>query len=338
MDRAGQYVMLQLGRLAFLLLVMAFVTFMLLRLGGAPPVVMLGGSTASVDEVAQLRADYGLDQPVPVQFIRFVLRIAQGDLGRSWLTGNRVAAELFSRLPATLELMLYGIALGGLIGVPLGIAAGFGRGRAEDHAVRGFALLVNAIPGYFLSLALLMVFFSWLDLAPPPTGRISLMLTPPDTVTGSYFIDAILIQNAAAARSALGQLALPVMCIAVGVAGSIILRVRAAMLAQLDSDHLAFAHAQGLPGDIVSGIALRGAAPAIAIAAGSEFAGLFGATAVVEYVFSWGGMGQFGLEAIVKGDFAVVQGFVLLTALFALLVLATGHLLARAMARGTGRS
>jgi ABC-type dipeptide/oligopeptide/nickel transport system permease component len=210
--------------------------------------------------------------------------------------------------------------LGALIGVPTGVAAAFNRDGAEDRTVRGAGLLGEAMPPFLLGLLLLLVFFRWLDIAPAPSGRISVVLTPPTTVTGSYFIDSILMQDSIAARSALGQLMLPVATLALLIAATLTLHVRNAILAELQTAHFAYARAQGMSRDMLTAIALRGAAPTIWRAVTNQFAALLGTTAVVEYVFAWGGVGHYGLDAMTKADFPAVQGFILLSGAFALIV------------------
>ena len=330
MDRPGRFLLRLIGLAIVVLLVFVVVSFMLLKLGAAPSVVLLGGPDAIADDRAQLAADYGLNQPAIIQLIRYAVRTLTGEFGRSWLTGNPVAGELLGRIPATLELMIYSLLLGTLLGVPTGVAAAaFNRGGPEDRTVRGAGILGEAMPAFLIALLLLLVFFRWLDIAPAPSGRISVVLSPPPSFTGSYFIDAILTQDSIAARSALGQLILPVLALAFLVASALTLQVRGAILAQLHTAHYAYARAQGMSRDMLTSIALRGAAPTIWASFCAQFATLLGTTAVVEYVFAWGGVGQYGLDAIVKADFAAVQGFLLLCGVFAVLI----HLLHDAVRR-----
>ena len=320
MRQLGRFLLRRLALLAPLLLIVGFLAFALLRLGGQDPSAMLAGPTATIGEIARLRGEYGLDRPMPVQFALWLGRVVQGDLGRSWVTNRPVAAELLDRAPATLELLLAGVALGALVGVPAGMLAAFRRGRLADLVTRAVALVGFSIPTYFLALAMLLIFFYVLELSPPGMGRLSLMLTPPPRITGSYLIDALLAGDVEAARSAFDQLVLPVICVAVATAAPVVSQVRAIVLDQLGADHISYARAQGLPRAWVAGIALRGAATPVVTFIGAELAGLVGTTSLIEYVFAWGGVGQFGLEAIIKGDFAVVQGYVLLLALFSVAV------------------
>ena len=320
MDQSGRSLLRLAGLALFVGLVIAFTAFILVKLGAAPTLVLLAGPNATPDEHIVLATEYGLTQPAFVQFIRFTIRILGFEFGKSWFTGEDVFDEILARLPATIELMLYALMLGVLIGVPAGIAAAFGHGRAEDRTVRLAGLVGEAMPAFLLALLLLLVFFRVLDIAPAPTGRISVVLSPPPVVTGSYFLDAVLVQDSIGARSALAQLILPVITLALLVAASLALQVRAAMLAQIDTPHFAYARAQGMSRDMLTGIALRGAGPAIGGSLSHQIAALLGTTAVVEHVFAWGGIGQFGLEAMARGDFAAVQGFVVLCALFAMLI------------------
>ncbi len=321
MTWAGRFILRRAALLLPLLLIVGFLTFMLVRLGGADPTAMLAGPTATAGEIARLRSEFGLDQPLIVQFGLWLARVLHGDLGQSWVTGKPVLSELLDRLVPTLELLLLGVALGAIIAVPAGLFSAFHRGGVLDRFVRVASLFGFSIPTYFLGLAMLLVFFYVLNWAPPGMGRISLMLSPPRAITGSYLLDALLTGDWEAAQSAAAQLVLPVICVAIVAAAPIIKQVRAIVVDVLGADHVRYARAQGLPPALIRRIALRSAAAPITTFIGTELTGLVGTTALIEYVFAWGGVGQYGLNAIIKGDFAVVQGYVLLLALFSVLVL-----------------
>ena len=331
MARVGRFLLRRLALLCPLLLIVGFVTFALLRLGGQDPTAMLAGPTATVDELTQLRAEYGLDKPMPAQFAIWLGHVARGDLGRSWVTNRPVLTELLDRAPATFELLFVGVALGSLVGIPVGMLAAFRRGRAVDVLSRAVALVGFSIPTYFLALSMLLIFFYLLELSPPGMGRLNLMLSPPPRVTGSYVVDALLSGQPDVARSAFDQLVLPAICVALATAAPVVSQVRAIVLGVLRSDHIGYARAQGLPRRMVARIALRGAATPVVTFVGAELAGLVGTASIIEYVFAWGGLGQFGLEAILKGDFAVVQGYVLMLALFSVAVFLVVDLLVLAL-------
>jgi peptide/nickel transport system permease protein len=299
-----------------LLLIVAFATFSLVRFGGQDPSAMLAGPTATEAEIARVRSAYSMDQPLAVQFATWLGRAVQGDLGKSWLSNRPV---------------LTGVALGALVGVPAGIYSAFRRGKAADYVARTVALFGFSIPTYFLALAMLMIFFYALDWAPPGMGRLNLMLDPPPRITGSYFLDALLAGKGEVARSAFSQLVLPVLCVAIAAAAPVVSQVRAIMLDVLAADHISYARAQGLRQALIARIALRGAATPVVTFIGAELASLVGTTSLIEYVFAWGGVGQLGLEAIIKGDFAVVQGYVLMLALFSVAVFLVVDLLVLAL-------
>lgn len=318
--RVAKFLGRRLLLLAPLLAAVGFFAFMLVRISGQDPVAMLAGPTATAGEIAMIRASLALDQPVWAQFLAWAGRVVQGDLGRSWISNRPVLAELLDRTPATLELLLYGVGLGALVGIPVGLVAARRPDGSFDQVSRFVSLLGFSTPTYWLGLVMLFVFFFLLDLAPPGMGRISLMLEPPPRVTGSYLWDALLAGQWEVARSAAAQLVLPVLCVAIISAAPIVKQTRAIALEAHASDWLRYARAQGLPERTVRRMVLRNSATPIVTFVGTELAGLVGTTALIEYVFAWGGVGQFGLNAIIQGDFAVVQGYVLLLAAFSVLV------------------
>jgi len=303
-----------------LLVAVSFLCFMLVRLGGQDPVAMLAGPTATPAELEMVRRNLALDQPVWTQFLVWLGKVLSGDLGRSWISNRPVLTELLDRAPATLELLLYGVGIGALVGIPVGLKAAQRPDGAFDQLSRFLSLLGFSTPTYWLGLMALFVFFYLLGWAPPGMGRINLMVEAPPRVTGSYFWDALLAGQWEAARSAGAQLVLPVLCIAVISAAPIVKQTRAIALEVLASDYVRYARAQGLPAGEVRRVVLRNSMVPIVTFVGTELAGLVGTTALIEYVFAWGGVGQFGLNAIIQGDFAVVQGYVLMLALFSVLV------------------
>ena len=329
--RLAKFLGRRLVLLAPLLVAVAFFAFMLVRVSGQDPVAMLAGPTATQAEIAMIRAQLALDQPLWAQFGAWLGKVLQGDLGRSWISNRAVLSELLDRAPATLELLLYGVAIGAAVGIPVGLLAARKPDGTFDQVSRFVSLLGFSTPTYWLGLIMLLVFFFLLDLASPGMGRISLMLEPPARITGSYFWDAVFRGQWEVARSAGAQLVLPVLCIAIISAAPIVKQTRAVALEAYGSDWMRFARAQGLPERDVRRMVLRNSATPIVTFVGTELAGLVGTTALIEYVFAWGGVGQFGLNAIIQGDFAVVQGYVLLLAVFSVLVFLVVDLLVMAL-------
>lgn len=303
-----------------LLVGIVFVTFMLVRIGGLDPVGRLAGPTATAEEFAVIRAELGLDQPLWQQFLIYAGKVAQGDLGESWLSNRAVLTDILTRSVVSLELLLWGVGLGALIGIPVGLRAAFRPNARFDQVSRVASLLGFSIPTYWLGLVMIFVFFYLLRWAPPAMGRMSLMVSPPDFITGSYLIDGLLQGDWRAARSAVGHLVLPVVCMTIIAAAPIIKHTRAIALEVLSSDTVRYARACGLPKRTVRRLVMRNSAVPVITFVGTELTGLVGTLSLIEYVFSWGGVGQYGLTAIVRGDFSAVQGYVLALALFSVIV------------------
>ncbi len=303
-----------------LLIGVVFVTFMLVRVGGLDPVGLLAGPTATAEEFTMIRKDLGLDQPLWKQFLIYGGQVIQGDLGESWLSNRPVLEDITTRSFISLELLFWGIGLGAAIGIPVGLRAAFKPNGRFDQVTRIISLLGFSIPTYWLGLVMLFVFFYLLGWAPPGMGRISLMVSPPQFVTGSYLIDGLIEANWEAANSALTHLILPVLCLAIVSAAPIIKQTRAIALEVIASDTVRYARACGLKIKTLRAIVFRNSATPIITFVGTEITGLVGTMSLIEYVFAWGGLGQYGLNAIVRGDFTAVQGYVLTLALFSVLI------------------
>ena len=295
-------------------------TFMLVRIGGLDPVGLLAGPTATAEEFEIITKELGLDQPLWKQFLIYAQNVAQGDLGESWLSNRPVLDDIAARSVVSLELLFWGIGIGTFIGVPIGLRAAFNPNGRFDQSARILSLLGFSIPTYWLGLVMLFVFFYLLGWAPPGMGRISLMVSPPDFVTGSYLIDSLLSSNWRAAHSSLSHLVLPVICLAIVSAAPIIKQTRAIALEVISSDAVRYARACGLKAKTVRQIVFRNSATPVLTFVGTEITGLVGTMSLIEYVFAWGGLGQYGLNAIVRGDFTAVQGYVLVLALFSVLI------------------
>jgi peptide/nickel transport system permease protein len=297
-----------------------FVTFMLVRVGNQDPVAMLAGPMADAPMLARIRAELMLDQPLLTQFWAYITRALQGDLGRSWQGNAAVTHEIAAHLPATLELVTLAVGLGALIGVPIGLHAAQNPNGWFDQLSRFGSLFGFSLPTYWLGLMAIFVFFFLLGWAPAPMGRVSMMVTPPPPVTGSVLIDSIIAGNAEAVWSAASQLVLPVGCFTIVATAPIIKQTRAIAIEVMGSDYIRYARACGFPPRVIRRIALRAALVPVLTFVGAEFTSLLAAASLIEFVFAWGGLGHWGLNAILLGDFAAVQGYVLTLAIISVLV------------------
>jgi peptide/nickel transport system permease protein len=288
------------------------VTFLLTRALPGDPAAYFAGPAATKEAVEQVRVRLGLDKPLPVQFFRYVGDLAHGDLGASLTTGQPVATEIRTRLPASAELTLLGLVLAMAAAVPLGIMAAIRPGSIVDHACRIVTTAGVSLPVFFTGLILVYVFYYLLGFAPAPLGRLDVFFSPPPQVTGFYLIDSLLAGDGELFLASLKQLVLPALTLAIFSLAPIARMTRASMLAVLSSDFVRTARASGLSAfTVIVTYAFRNAMLPVITTLGMVFSFLLGANVLVEKVFAWPGIGSFAVEALIASDFAPVQGFVL---------------------------
>jgi ABC-type dipeptide/oligopeptide/nickel transport system permease component len=288
------------------------VTFLLTRVLPGDPAVYFAGPAATPQSIAEIRKSLGLDRPLPDQFLRYVNDLAHGNFGNSLSTGQPVAAEIASRLPASAELTLMGLFLAIAIAVPLGIFAAVRQGSLIDHLCRVIATAGVSLPVFFTGLLLVYVFYFRLGWSPAPLGRLDAFATTPPDITGFYLIDSLITGNFETFRAAFSQLILPAVTLAVFSLAPITRMTRASMLAVLASEFIRTARASGLSGrTVILTYAFRNAMLPVVTTLGMVFSFLLGANVLVEKVFAWPGIGSYAVEALLQSDFAPVQGFVL---------------------------
>lgn len=256
--------------------------------------VMLGLSAdVTPEQREQIAASYGLDEPVPVQYLRWLGNVFQGDLGDSLRTGESVAAEIVSRLPATLELTLLATAVSLVIAIPAGILAAVYRGGVVDVVLRVVGLLGLSIPNFLIATFLvLLVSTRWSFL--PTTGYVPLT----EDVIGN-----------------LKSLTLPAISLGALLTASVMRMMRSAVLEELGKDYLMVARAKGLSGRvIVVRHAVRNALVPVITVVGIQTGYLLGGTVIVEQIFAIPGIGRLALDAVSQRDYPVVQGTTLFIA------------------------
>jgi len=288
------------------------VTFLLTRVLPGDPAVYFAGPAATPQSIAEIRKTLGLDRPLPDQFVRYVNDLAHGNFGNSLSTGQPVATEISSRLPASAELTIFGLLLSIAVAVPLGILAAVRQGSWIDHLCRMVATAGVSLPVFFTGLLLVYVFYFRLGWSPAPIGRLDAFATAPRDLTGFYLIDSLLTGDIATFRAAFGQLILPAFTLGIFSLAPIARMTRASMLAVLASDFVRTARASGLSSrTVILTYAFRNAMLPVVTTLGMVFSFLLGANVLVEKVFAWPGIGSYAVEALLQSDFAPVQGFVL---------------------------
>lgn len=307
-----------------MLLAVTLVVFLLVHLLPGDPAVTYAGSMATDEQVQAIRERMGWDKPLHIQYALYLRDLLQGNLGVSLFTSKPVLEDLRQRFPATLELMLYSLTAALILGVPMGmITAAKGKGVVDwvaDKLTFVYSLLAGALPDFWWALLLVYVLFYKLRLAPPPVGRVSLLVNPPELITGMYVIDSLLTGNWAALKSSLAQLALPVATMTFFVLGPVMKITRESVNEALNSNYVRFARQCGLVGRAVAMYALRNALTTVITLIGIYLAYLIGAAVLIENVFAWGGMGQYAVQSIIMSDYFAVQGVILIMAAFSLLV------------------
>jgi ABC-type dipeptide/oligopeptide/nickel transport system permease component len=288
------------------------VTFLLTRVLPGDPAVYFAGPAATPQSIAEIRKSLGLDRSLPDQFAHYVNDLAHGNFGNSLSTGQSVASEITSRLPASAELTFFGLFLSIAIAVPLGIVAAVKQGSWVDHLCRIVATAGVSLPVFFTGLLLVYVFYFKLGWSPAPIGRLDAFATAPRDITGFYLIDSLLTGDLETFRASFSQLILPAFTLGIFSLAPITRMTRASMLAVLASDFVRTARASGLSDrTVIVTYAFRNAMLPVVTTLGMVFSFLLGANVLVEKVFAWPGIGSYAVEALLQSDFAPVQGFVL---------------------------
>ncbi len=288
------------------------ITFLLTRALPGDPAAFFAGPSGTQEAVAEVREKLGLNKSLPEQFWIYLKSLAQGDLGNALSTGQPVAKELISRLPASLELVLASLLFAVVIAIPLGIAAARHPNSWVDHACRLITTAGVSLPTFFTGLLLAYVFYFLLGWAPSPIGRLDPYLSSPPSITGFYTVDSLLSGNGPLFIASLKQMILPVLTLGIFVLAPLARMSRASMLSVLSADFIRTARASGLSSTtVLVRYAFRNALLPVITTLGMVFSFLLGMSVIVEKVFAWPGVGSFALEALVASDYAPVQGFVL---------------------------
>ena len=289
------------------------VVFFIVRVLPGDAAAVRAGPYANEERIEEIRQRYGLSDPLPTQFVRYLGNVARGDLGTSIRTEGSVTAELLRRLPASLELAFYSVLAACLVGIPLGILAAAKEGTVIDKAARVFAVLGSSMALFWLGLLLIFFLFYRLGWFPGPIDRLAVTTPPPPTITGFYTIDAAITGRFDVMVEAFRYLALPVITLAFVLAAPILKMVRAAMTDTLQSDHVRTAKAMGVPWrQVLLRDGFRNALIPVTTAIGIVFGYMLGGNIIVEFLFAWPGVGRYAYNAIQNNDIEALQGFVIM--------------------------
>ena len=309
-----EFFLRRLGTSLFVLIGVSVITFFIARVVPANPAELYIGPKARAEDIERVTKQLGLDKPLPVQYLVYMNELLHGDLGDSISTKRPITQELADRIPATLELLLSGMFLAVLIGIPLGVLSARSQGQALDMSVRTLSIVGVSMPAFFLGLILQIVFFRDLHLL-PLAGRVNadLRFTNPLTViTNFILLDSILTSNWVTFKDAFLHLILPSLTLAAYPIGLIARMTRAAMLETLEQDYIRTARAYGTKDYIVTYLyALKNAISPTLTVIGLTFAFALTGTFFVEIIFNWPGLGLFTVRSLLNLDYPAIMGMTL---------------------------
>jgi ABC-type dipeptide/oligopeptide/nickel transport system permease component len=309
------------NRLSSALLVLlgaSFITFTLARVIPSDPALAYIGPKATAEDAERLRFTLGLDQPIPVQYVKYLIETLQGNWGYSLSTKQPILQEIADRLPATLELIFFAMSFAVIFGVALGVYAAKYRGKFQDSLIRILAIIGVSMPAFWLGLLLQMLFagrLTWF----PATGQFDIELkydNPITRVTGFPLFDSIITGNYHAAFNGLHHMILPALTLSAYSFGLLSRMARANLLEVMSQDYVKVARAYGLSERLIFfKLALRNALPPIVTVTGLSVAYLITGTFFVEQVYNWPGIGSFAVNSLLSVDYPAIMGITLVAAI-----------------------
>jgi peptide/nickel transport system permease protein len=313
------YLIRRLMVLPILLIGVSIIVFALTRIGGSPIGIYLSHEMTP-EEVEQLEDRYGLNDPLPVQYLAWAGGVLRGDLGWSGVAVAPVTTVFPSKLTATMELATAAGLVAVTLGVTLGTFAGARRDRLPDHLTRVFSVSGSSMPDFWFAIMLLIIF--WVYLGWFPVGR-----STPDIwasiahPTGLYTVDSLMAGSWQAFRDAIWHLVLPAITLGLATTAIITRMMRSSLVEELNEDYVDAARAKGLPERLVlKRHARRNALIPTITVIGLSFGFLLQGTVVVEIIYQWPGLGRWLADAVLRGDQATIMAYVLFTSVLFLTV------------------
>jgi peptide/nickel transport system permease protein len=317
MKNLARYIITRLFLTIPMVLILLTIVFVVLRVMPGDPVSALLGGHAPEHVIAQKKEALGLNRPLPMQYLDYLWQVCRLDFGDSMVFNQRVTTAIAEKLPATVELTFFGMLITLFLGVFLGAYAADKRRMTQDYGIRLYGIVVYCIPVYWMGLMLQLIFGIWLNLLPIAGRTGPRIFASTFEKTGFYILDTILVRNWAALSDVLVHLILPSVTLGMVLSGIFVRLTRTNMLDVLKADYIVAAEARGIPHRIiVYKHALKNAFIPILTMMGLQFAVLMAGAVLTETTFSWPGMGRLLLERIYYRDYPVIQGVIIVIALF----------------------
>ena len=294
------------------------IVFFVMRVFAQDPVALLLGEAATGPAVAALREHMGLDQPLIVQYVKFMQQVFTGDFGSSMHTKLPVLPEILKRMPATFELGIFALMISTFIGISVGILSAVFQNTILDRFIVILGLIGASLPVFWLALMLIQFFgvtLRWL----PPSGRIPITMNIKH-VTGFLMLDSLLTGNFAGFVASLRHILMPAICLGVISAAGLARLTRSTMLEVIRQDYIRTARSKGLKEKtVILKHALKNASIPLVTSLGMQIGGIVGGAVLTETIFSWPGVGTYMVIGINQSDYSVVQaGAVVLSVSFVL--------------------
>lgn len=293
------------------------ITFFLTRVIPSNPAAQWVGPRATQEQIQQATIELGLDKPIPVQFIKYLKDLLNGNLGYSLRSKQPVLNELKTYLPPTLELIFFSTILAVFIGIPLGVNAAKNKDKALDHFCRFFSIGAVSLPTFWVALFLQLIFYRWLDWLPlggQLDTRIKMLYEIPK-YTGFLFLDSLFSGNWIIIKDVFSHMILPAITIALYPIGLVARMTRSALLEILSEDYIKAARSYGLKERLVLWrYALKNSlgttVTVLALSIGFTLVNTF----LIEAIFSWPGIGSYIATAVVALDYPAIMGVTLFSA------------------------
>lgn len=314
-----KYIIKRILMLIPVLIGVSIIVFLIMRVFSPDPAPIVLGQHATAETVEKWREANGLNSPVYVQYFNFIKGAVMGDFGTSYYTKSPVMKEIMSRFPATIELAIAAIILASIFGILIGSISAVKKNSIFDHSGMVLALIGVSMPIFWLGILLIILFSGILHIL-PSGSRIDPLLQPYGG-TGFYLIDTLVSGDFEAFFDALKHLVLPALALGMYSMAIITRMTRSSMLETMNQDYIRTAKAKGVnERRVIVHHGLRNAMIPVTTVIGLQLGSLLGGAVLTETVFSWPGIGHYTVECILKSDFPVVQGVVLLIACIFVLI------------------
>jgi ABC-type dipeptide/oligopeptide/nickel transport system permease component len=292
------------------LCLISLLVFLLIHAAPGDPTLFLLGEETNAAEVAKAKERWGLDQPLYIQYLKFLKSAAVGDFGKSFKYAEPVTRVIKTRLPATIELATFAIIIATLLAIPLGVWAGARPNSWIDNLGTTFGLFGISMPSFWLAIMLILLLAGVMNIL-PTAGRSTYGIAGPEQ-TGFYILDSILQSNWRAVWDALSHIFLPALALGVNMLGILMRVTRSSILEVMNEDYIQTARAKGLrETKVVWRHVTRNALIPVITVVGLELGTLLSGSIIVETVFAWPGSGSLLITGLNARDYPLVTGVVM---------------------------